>query len=171
MSIAFFVAIYLKGSSMSDLLLPTNPNFDEATSNLKNLRGVEAASVDSYAEKLAVSAAPALSAKADIIFAAFYGNLTMKILADPYKKKYYDESVWGAGATGGTAVGIMYTAYNNWDAFFKNVTSFHVQGIAKGGGFLQVNWFISNATPVGQFNGAMGGLGLLEAGGPGKWKG
>ena len=65
---------------------------------------------------------------------------------------------------------MMYTAYDNWDAFFKNVTSYHVQGYSEGGGILQVNWFISNGTPVGQFNGAMVGAGGLEAGGPGKWK-
>lgn len=156
---------------MSDLLMPSNPNFKKATSNLKKLKGIDAASIDLYAEKLAATSASVLSAKSDIIFALFYGNLTVKVLADPYKNKYFDVDTWGLGATGGTAVGMMYTAYDNWDAFFNNVTSYHVQGIADGGGFLQINWFISNGTPVGQFNGAMAGAGGIEAGGAGRWKG
>lgn len=156
---------------MSDLLLPTNPSFQKATSNLKNLRGIDTAQIDSYAQKLAATTASVLSAKADIIFVAFYGNLTVKINTDPYKKKNGDVDVWGIGAAGGTAIGMMYTAYDNWDAFFNNVTSYHAQGLAEGGGVLQINWFISNGTPVGQFNGAMAGAGGLEAGGAWKWKG
>lgn len=156
---------------MSDLLLPSNPNFQKATANLKKLKGIDAASIDSYAKKLTATSAPVLSAKADIIFVVFYGNLTVKVLADPYKHKYFDVDTWGLGATGGAAVGMMYTAYDNWDAFFKNVTSYHVQGLSDGGGFLQINWFIKNGTPVGQFNGGMAGAGGIEAGGAGRWKG
>jgi hypothetical protein len=69
-----------------------------------------------------------------------------------------------------TKVGFMYTAYETWDAFFNNVTSAHVQGIAVEGGILQINWFNASGTPVGQFNGVAGGIGLLEAGGEGKWQ-
>jgi hypothetical protein len=64
----------------------------------------------------------------------------------------------------------MYTAYDSWDAFFRNVTSAHAQGIAEAGGILQINWFIENGTPVGQFNGAAGGIGVVECGGSGKWQ-
>ena len=168
---AFFKANNPEENDMSNLLLPTDPNFQKATSNLKNLRGIDAASIDSYAEKLATTTASVLAAKADIIFALFYGNLTVKITTDSYKNKNGDVDIWGIGAAGGTSIGMMYTAYDNWDAFFMNVTAYHVQGVAEGGGFLQVNWFISNGTPVGQFNGAMGGAGALEAGGAWKWKG
>ena len=111
-----------------------------------------------------------MEAKAEIIFVLFYGNLTVKIRSAPYNKYYYDVDSWGLGAQGGTSLGVMYTAYDNWEAFFQNVTSYHVQGIADAGGILQVNWFISNGTPVGQYNGAMAGVGALEAGGSGKWK-
>ena len=136
---------------MSNILLPTDPIFQEATSNLKNLRGIDAASINSYAKNLATTTASVLSAKADIIFAVIYGNLTVKVNTDPYTNKNGDVDIWGIGAAGGTAIGMMYTAYDNWDAFFNNVTAYHVQGIAEGGGALQINWFISNGTPVGQF--------------------
>ncbi len=156
---------------MSDLFLPSNPIYQKATASLKNLRGIDAAAIDLYAEKLATSAAPALGAVAEIGFIFIYGSLTVDILADPYKHKHFKAETLGLGLTEGKSVGVMYTAYANWDAFFANVTSYHVHGIAEGGGFLQINWFRKDAVPVGQFNGAMIGEGLLEAGGPGKWRG
>jgi len=156
---------------MSNLLSATDPIIQKATSNLKNLRGIDAGAIDSYVENLATTTASVLSAKADIIFALFYGNLTVKVNTDPYSNKSGDVDIWGFGVAGGTAIGIMYTAYDNWDAFFNNVTAYHVQGIADGGGILQINWFISNGTPVGQFNAAFAGAGGLEAGGAWTWKG
>lgn len=164
---------------MSDTLLaekenlkPTSHVIAPATvKSLKSLRGVDAAEAASFPRKLEASGAPVLSAKASIIFVAFYGKLSVDGLPSPYQRRKFEVDSWGLGATGGTSIGVMYTAYDNWDAFFRNVTSYHAQGIADGGGFLQVNWFIANGTPVGQFNGAMAGAGGLEAGGPGKWTG
>lgn len=156
---------------MSEILAPTNPVIERASVNsLMSLRGVNPKEVENFSERLAASSAKPLSARASIIFVAFYGKLTVDSLPAPYSNQRFEVDSWGLGATGGTSIGIMYTAYNNWDAFFANVTSYHVQGIADGGGILQVNWFIANGTPVGQFNGAMAGAGGLEAGGPGKWK-
>lgn len=156
---------------MSDLLKPSNSIIQEATGNLKNLNGIDAGAVDTYIGKLAQDGASVLSAQASIIFVAIYGKLEVSKLPAPYAKKTFSVDSWGLGASGGTSIGVMYTAYDDWSAFFSNVTSYHVQGIADGGGILQVNWFISNGTPVGQFNGAMAGAGGLEAGGPGKWTG
>jgi hypothetical protein len=156
---------------MSNLLSATDPIIQKATSNLKNLRGIDAGSIDSYVENLATTLAPVLSAKANIIFALFYGNLTVKVNTDLYSNKSGDVDIWGIGAAGGTAIGMMYTAFDNWDAFFHEVTAYHVQGLASGGGVLQINWFTSNGMPVGQFNGAMGGAGGLQAGGAWTWKG
>jgi hypothetical protein len=93
-----------------------------------------------------------------------------KLLVEPDKQPWkYDNTVWGGPAYFGSSVGFMYTAYDSWDAFFRNVTSCHVQGVDAGGGVLQVNWFIGNGTPVGQFNGVAGGAGAVEGGGAGKW--
>lgn len=159
------------GTPNTELLSPNTDVIRPATiAALKALRGVDDAAATQFPEKLAATVPAPLSAKASIIFALFFGKLTVDGLPEPYQKWKYDVDVWGGGATGGTAIGLMYTAYDSWDAFFRNVTSFHVQAIAEGGGILQVNWFIANATPVGQFNGALGGLGALEAGGPGVWK-
>ena len=82
----------------------------------------------------------------------------------------YDNTIWGGPAYSGGGVGFMYTAYSTWDAFFNNVTSCHAQGIASGPGILQITWFNASGTPVGQFNGAVGGVGVFEAGGEGKWQ-
>jgi hypothetical protein len=157
---------------MSDSdFLPTNPIVREATLRLKKLKGVPESAVEGFSDALAASSASMLQARADIVFVVFYGNLTVKVQTAPYTKKYFDVDSWGLGAAGGTAFGGMYTGYDNWDSFFKNVTSYHVQGFADGGGLLQVTWFISNGTPVGQFNGGMVGAAGIEAGGSGKWAG
>lgn len=154
-----------------ELIRPTEPAIASATIGaLGSLRGVDHAAARALPGKLAASGAPVLQAKADIIHVVIYGDLTVRVQTDPYQAYEFHESSWGLGAAGGTALGFMYTAYNSWDAFFANVTSYHVQGIAEGGGILQVNWFIANGTPVGQFNGAMAGAGGLEGGGPGRWK-
>jgi hypothetical protein len=98
---------------------------------------------------------------------AVWGKLTCDPDGQPWK---YDHTVWGGPAYIGDAVGFMYTAYESWDAFFRNVTSAHVQAIDAGGGILQINWFNKDATPVGQFNGVAGGVGVCEAGGSGGWQ-
>ena len=155
----------------AELLSPESKLIREGTiRNLGRMARIDTADAMKFSDDL-LKGAPALSAKADIIFGAIYGKLTVSDLPSPYQKKVYKSDVWGVGATGGTSIGVMYTAYSDWSAFFKNVTSCHVQGIADGAGILQVNWFISNGTPVGQFNGAMAGAGGLEAGGSGKWTG
>lgn len=82
----------------------------------------------------------------------------------------YDNTIWGGPAYSGGGVGFLYTAYTTWDGFFNNVTSCHAQGIASGGGILQINWFNASGLPVGQFNGVVGGIGVFEAGGEGKWQ-
>lgn len=112
-----------------------------------------------------VEAPAPLWAKASLIM-AIYGKLT----CEPYDDQWeYDGSVWGGPAYKGDASGFMYTAYSTWDAFYANVTSAHVQGIAQAAGMLQINWFRADGMPVGQFNGAAAGIGVVEAGGPGKW--
>lgn len=142
----------------------------KATKKLKKLKGVSKSDVKEYQAALEASGAKVLQARASIIFIVFYGQLSVKVQTKPYTKWKYEVDSWGLGAQGGDSLGFMYTAYDNWDSFFKNVTSYHVQGGSAGGGFLQVNWFIKNGTPVGQFNGGQLGAGVIEAGGPGKWK-
>lgn len=137
---------------------------------LKNLRGIDKAAIESFPERLAKSGAAVLGAKVDLTFILFYGQLTVKPTTDPYREYCYEVDVWGAGASAGSSIGFMYTAYSDWDAFFRNVTAFHVQSVSYGGGFLQVNWFNKDGTPVGQYNGGILGAGGLEAGGAGKWK-
>lgn len=148
-------------------LAPTQTALKSAMINALHGR-VKTTSVDDFVKATAAATAPApLSATASIIFAAIYGNVTCEPKDQPYK---FNESIWGLGAQGGAAIGFMYTAYNSWDAFFKETTSFHVQGLADGGGILQISWFNKSATPIGQFNGALGGAGGLEGGGAGTWK-
>jgi len=146
------------------------PGLQKATRKLSKLKGVDEAAVQQYQAKLQASGAKVLKARASILFIAFYGELSVNVQTSPYTKWKFEVDSWGLGAQGGDSLGMMYTAYDNWDAFFKNVTSYHIQGASTGGGFLQVNWFIKNGTPVGQFNGAQLGAGVIEAGGPGKWK-
>jgi hypothetical protein len=145
-------------------LSPTNSALRQATINaFEQQPEVDA---QDFLDKLASSAAPAIGATVELNI-AIWGKLLVDPDGQPWK---YDCTVWGGPAYFGKGVGFMYTAYNAWDAFFQNVTSCHVQGIAEGGGILQVNWFISDATPVGQFNGAFGGIGLVQAGAGCKWQ-
>lgn len=146
-------------------LRPTHEAVRVAT--IKALKGrVDEAEVRQFLEKAAsAAAAPAIGATVSVNIAVWG-----KVVADPDGKPWkYDNTIWGGPAYFGSSVGFMYTAYTDWDAFFQNVTSCHVQGVDVGGGILQVNWFIANGTPVGQYNGAAGGVGLVEAGGAGKW--
>lgn len=159
------------------LLLPSNPIIKSATlTAFSKLKGVDMQAAEDFinkfddaAPKAAVDVPAPLGAKADLIFGLIYGSVTVKPTSGP-TSCIFEHSFWGVGAVGGSSIGFMYTAYDSWDAFFRNVTGFHVQGIASGGGILQVNWFISNGTPVGQFNGAMAGAGGVEGGNSGTWK-
>jgi len=150
-----------------DKLTPAHPMLKAAMT--EGLEGrVRAEEIDNFvAATQATSVPDPLSATASVIFAAIYGNVTCTPKGQPWK---FDQSIWGIGAQGGTSIGFLYTAYENWDAFFRMTTSFHVQGIADGGGVLQINWFNKHGTPIGQFNGALAGAGGLEGGGAGHWK-
>jgi hypothetical protein len=65
----------------------------------------------------------------------------------------------------------MYTAEDSWEKFFQDVTAFSLQPIGGIAGMLQINWFNSSTTPIGQCNAVAGGIGLVQAtGGPGKWQ-
>ncbi|WP_116131312.1 hypothetical protein [Tropicimonas sp. IMCC34043] len=158
-----------------ELVRPTRPAIESATIDaLGRLKGVDLDAARTLPKTLEASSAPVLQATANIIHVVIYGDLTVRVQTDPYKHFEYHVSSWGLGTAGGTALGFMYTAYNSWEAFFANVTSYHVQGIAEGRGILQVTWFTPNGSPVGQFNGAMprdAGIECgIEGGGPGKWK-
>lgn len=147
-------------------LRPTHDIVQEAT--LKALQGrVEEAEVRRFLNEATRASAPAPIGATASLNIAVWGKLGCEPDGQPWK---YDITVWGGPAYFGSAVGFMYTAYTSWDAFFRNVTSAHVQGIISGGGILQINWFNASGTPVGQFNGAAGGIGLVEAGGSGKWQ-
>lgn len=147
-------------------LRPDTDAIHQAT--LKALSGrVEEAEVQRFLKQVSSTTVPApIGATVDLKI-AIWGKLNCDPDGQPWK---YDITVWGGPAYIGGAVGFMYTAYEHWDAFFRNVTSAHVQGVDVGGGILQVNWFIENGTPVGQFNGVAGGVGLVQGGGSGKWQ-
>ena len=155
---------------MSDDLTPTNKVVQASTLYaLKEIAKVD--EVNQFLDKMASSSVPApIAATASLTFALFYGVVKCEPRPDPYNVWIYDEDVWGVGAAAISTIGLMYTAYESWDAFFSLTTAFHVQGIAEGGGIFQINWFNKSGTPVGQYNGAAGGIGVFEAGGSGKWK-
>ena len=154
-------------SVQMESLAPTNDAIQGAT--LRALKEItNEKEVKRFLEKTASSEVPApISATASLTFALFYGV----VKCEPRGQQWlFDEDVWGVGAAAISSVGLMYTAYNTWDAFFRNTTAFHVQGITEGGGIYQINWFNSSGTPIGQYNGAAGGIAAFEAGGAGKWK-
>jgi hypothetical protein len=134
---------------------------------LTALKGrVDEHEVRRFVKEAARAAAPAPIGATANVKIAVWG----KVLCEPDGQPWiYDNTIWGGPAYFGDSVGFMYTAYDNWDAFYANVTSCHVQGFDVGGGILQINWFIANGTPVGQYNGAAAGAGLVEGGGAGKW--
>ena len=150
-----------------DQLHPTSPLVRETTVNLLE-RDLDSDEIQKFLDKISGSV-PAAVARSAWIAVLIGGTLKVGDLDDPYKHWWYDITLWGGPACLGMAPGFMYTAYNSWDAFFQNVTSCHVQGYAAGGGVLQINWFISNGTPVGQFNGVLGGISAFQGGGAGKW--
>jgi hypothetical protein len=140
---------------------------DVANATVKALEGrVDEDAVRSFL-KAAADGTPSPIGATVSLKIAVWGKIYVDPDGQPWK---YDHTVWGGPAYVGDSVGFMYTAYDSWDAFWANVTSCHFQAIDVGGGILQVNWFIANGTPVGQFNGVAGGVGLVEGGGSGKWE-
>ncbi len=152
-------------SVTTEKLVPTNPNVEEATRKLLS-RQFDDGEVQEFLRQAGAAVPAPIGATVDVKI-AIWGKLHVEPDGQPW---VYDITIWGGPAYIGGAVGVMYTAYETWDAFFRNVTSAHVQGIDVGGGALQVNWFDSKKVPVGQFNGLAAGAGLVEAGGSGKWQ-
>lgn len=151
---------------MSEDITPTHDAAKAAT--LAAFKGkIDDGEVNDFLEKIVGSAVPPpIGATGSLTFFAFWGVCK----CDPPNYDWiFDNQVWGIGGAAISAVGLMYTAYESWDTFFRETTGFHVQGIAEGGGIYQINWF-NGGTPIGQFNGAAGGISVFEAGANGKWK-
>jgi hypothetical protein len=145
-------------------LLPTSLVVEQAT--IKALKGrVEADEVRKFLREASRSVAPALGATVSVNI-AIWGKVKCCPTDTPW---HYDATIWGGPAFFGESVGVMFTAYDTWDRFFANVTGVWVQGVADGAGLLQVTWF-ADAVLVGQFDGLAGAIGLLEAGGEGRWQ-
>lgn len=111
-------------------------------------------------------AAP-LSAQVNVATAFFYGTVECVVNS---KKKRFSGKHWGFGLAGFGSIGCLYTAYYDWDSFFREAKGYHVQCIGAAGGFVQVTWFSESGVPVGQYNGVAGGIGAMEVGGSGEWK-
>ncbi len=86
-------------------------------------------------------------AKTELYTIGIYGHVKCTPTHFPYE---YNANHWGLGASVMTTYGIMYTAYNTWEAFFRETRGYHAQGIAKGGGILQITWFNGKGTPIGR---------------------
>ncbi|WP_298511954.1 hypothetical protein [uncultured Kordia sp.] len=110
-----------------------------------------------------------IEATGGIIMLAIYGRVTCDVSNMPYS---FAANAWGVGGAGFTSLGTMYNVYgdSNWERFFKEVRSYHAQGIAKAGGIYQITWFDRNNDPIGQFNSVAIGVGVFQVGGKGKWK-
>jgi hypothetical protein len=148
----------------SDELLPTHPLVRDTTIRVLGQR-LDAGEVKTFLDKASSTAVPAPIGATANVNIAIWGKVHCEPDGQPW---VFDTSIWGGPAYFGSSIGFMYTAYESWDAFFQNVTGVHVQGVISGGGILQINW-LAGQTPVGQFNGAAGGIGVLEAGGDGRW--
>lgn len=105
-------------------------------------------------------------AKAELYTVAVYGYVKCNPTHLPY---YFEANHWGLGLAAMHSYGFMYTAYENWDALFSETRGYHAQGIAEGGGILQITWFNGKHVPIGQFNAAAGGIGVFEVGGKARW--
>jgi len=149
----------------AEQMSPITPLLRQATTKALSQR-VSQGYLTEFLEKLTSESVPAPIGATATIKLAVWGKLLVEPDPQPWK---YDHVIWGGPAYFGTSVGFMYTAYESWDPFFQNVTSFHAQGVDAGGGILQVNWFISDGTPVGQFNGLAAGVGGFQGGGSGTW--
>ncbi len=128
-------------------------NNEEINDFLESIRGVNAP-------------AP-IAATGSIIFVGIFGEVVCEPMDKPY---IFKQKSWGVGAAGVSSVGLLYTAYDNWNGLWKNTTSYHAQGIAKAGGIFQINFFNKKGIPIGQYNGPAIGIALFEVGGAGKWK-
>jgi hypothetical protein len=149
--------------STAEELHPSNPQLQQATKEALTNQ-IPESGVQAFLDKVgsAATAAP-LGATLDLE----QDRLLVEPDGQPWK---YDCPDWGGSGYADRSVGFMYTSYDSWDAFFQNVTGYVVQGIAVGGGILQINWFISNGSPVGQGNFAYGGIGPMTGGGSCKWQ-
>jgi hypothetical protein len=153
---------------MSDLTLDDETVL-KLTKNLANISGIDKAAVDAFPGQLAASGAPVLDVTGSLTMYLIYGELKLTVNTDPYKKCKFEHTFWGGGGGHGEARGFMYTVYTEWDPFFRDVTSFHVQAATAPVGIFQVNFFRKDALPIGQFNaGAVGGL-IVEGGNAGTW--
>ena len=105
-------------------------------------------------------------AKGETYTVAIYGYVKC---TPTHLDHYFEANHWGLGLAGVSAYGFMYTAYDSYEALFSETRGYHAQGVAEGGGFLQITWFNGSGVPIGQFNGAAGGIGIFEVGGEGRW--
>lgn len=111
-----------------------------------------------------------ITCNGSLYFAVLYGVVHCQP-TDPATYPWtFDQDSWGIGVSAGSGAGLLYTAYDSWDAFFRNTAGYHAQGIAEGGGILQINFFNSDAVPIGQYNGVAGGIGVFECGNSGTWR-
>jgi hypothetical protein len=138
---------------------------DEGLSSLlEHMPTVSSAVTKSAANSL--GSPGSVSAKVNVAVAFVYGTVDCTI--DSLRKNFHAE-FWGLGLAGFASTGIMYTAYDSWEAFFANSHGYHAQGGGAAAGVVQVTWFNGNGTPVGQYNGVAGGVGAFEVGGKGSW--
>lgn len=150
-------------------LHPSNPAIKSKTFEaLEKLEGVDKDSISTFINSISANDTIAISASANLIFAGVYGTITVTPLSE-FKNWIFDNTFWGIGAVGGASIGFIYTAYENFEDLFTETVAFHVQSFADGGGILQVNFFNSDALPIGQYNGALAGAGAVEGAAKGKW--
>lgn len=126
--------------------------------------------IDKFIEATTGPQSLSITATGGIFVALFWG----KVVCEPKDQKMYpylfDESVWGlGGSVKPGSLGVLVTFYDSWDPFWKNTDGFFAQGIAKGVGYLQINFF-KGSSLIGQYHGATGGVGGLAVGGSGSWK-
>ena len=106
-------------------------------------------------------------AKAELYTVAIYGYVKC---TPTHLDHEFEANHWGLGLSAMASYGSMYTAYDSWEGLFSETRGYHAQGIAEGGGILQITWFNGSGVPVGQFNSAAGGIGVFEVGGSARWK-
>ncbi len=112
-----------------------------------------------------LSGTPTKIASASIYFGLVFGVISCEV-----DNKKFEAYSWGIGASALVSKGILYTAYDSWDALFQETCYYHAQGIAEAGGIFQISFMNSSHIPVGQFNGVAGGIAVFEVGGVGHWK-
>jgi hypothetical protein len=152
---------------MHEILTPSNALVQTAA--LRALHGkVKEPDLNKFMDLEAAVGVPApIRATGSLWATVIYSGMKCEPVNVPY---YFEEGGWGLGLGIVTTGGILYTAYETWDAFWRETAGYHAQGISEGGGILQFNFFNSSGVPVGQFNGVAGGIGAFEFGGTGKWK-